>query len=77
MNTTEDADVDSVIEQLRKEKDYLFARQEIVAAVTKTAGVKEKMPGGRSVLERSARKAATSGNRADVQEYLRVRRQFI
>jgi len=72
-----DGDVDSVVEQLRKEKTYLFEDVETGAVISKTAGVKERKPSGQSVLNRAAKRAATSGNRADMQEYLRVRRQFV
>lgn len=72
-----DGDVDSVIEQLRKEKSYLFEEAGTGAVIAKTAGVKERKPGGQSVLERAAKRAASSGSRADMQEYLRVRRQFV
>lgn len=70
-------DVDSVVEQLRKEKSYLFDGLETRAVASKTAGIKERKSGGQSVLERAAKRAATSGNRADVQEYMKVRRQFV
>jgi len=72
-----DGDVDSVIEQLRKEKGYLFEGAGTGAVIAKTASVKERKPGGQSVLERAAKRAAASGSRADVQEYLQVRRQFV
>lgn len=70
-------DVDSVVEQLRKEKTYLFEDVETSGAISKTAGVKERKPSGQSVLDRAAKRAATSGSRADMQEYLHVRRQFV
>ena len=76
MNDAEDADVDAVVEQLRSEKVYLFEASE-EAVVSRTSGVKEKQPSGRRVLEGAAKRAAASGSRADVQEYLRVRRQFV
>jgi len=73
----EDIETDSVIEQMRSEKSYLFEEPEGLVTAAKTAGVKDRKPGGRSVLERSAKRAAVSGSRADVQEYLRVRRKFV
>jgi predicted nucleic acid-binding Zn-ribbon protein len=72
-----DSDVDSVVGQLRKEKSYLFEALGTETVASKTAGVKERKPGGQSVFERAAKRAATSGSRADVQEYMRVRRQFV
>ncbi len=76
MKGTEQADIDTVVEQLRSEKGYLFEASEEIAA-PKTAGAREKQSGGRRVLEGAAKRAAGSGSRADVQEYLRVRRQFV
>jgi hypothetical protein len=73
----EHEDVKSAIKQLRTEKAYLFSEQAEQSTSTKTAGVKNKNTTARSVLEASAKKAAVSGNRADVQEYLKVRRQFL
>ncbi|MHC5059713.1 MAG: hypothetical protein ACYTFK_01320 [Planctomycetota bacterium] len=72
-----DGDVDSVVVGLRKEKGYLFEDAGPGGAISRTAGVKEKMSGGQSVLARAANRAAASGNRADMAEYLRVRRQFV
>jgi hypothetical protein len=73
----EHEDVKSAITQLRAEKAYLFSEQTEQSTSTKTAGVKNKNTTARSALETSAKKAAVSGNRADVQEYLKVRRQFL
>jgi hypothetical protein len=70
-------DVDSVIDQLRKEKAYLFADMESAMASSRTAGVKQRTGGGRAVLENSAKRAAVSGSRTDVHDYMRVRRQFV
>ncbi len=72
-----DSNVDSVIEQLRKEKDYLFEVLETSSIPSRTAGVKERQAGGQRILESAAKKAAASGSRTDVQEYLKVRRQFV
>ena len=72
-----DSDVDSAIKQLRKEKSYLFEEAETGAVITKTASVKERKPGGQSVLKRAAKRAASSASRADMLEYMRVRRQFV
>ena len=77
VKSSDEADVDLVIEQLKKEKDYLFESAKETFASTRTAGVKERKPSGQRVLEKAAKRAAESGNRADVQEYLKVRRQFV
>jgi len=67
-----------VVEQLKKEKGYLFSDTGFTAAAgTKTSGVKDKLSGTTSTLERAAKKAAKSGLRTDLQEYLRARRNFV
>ncbi len=73
------ADLDGVIEQLKKEKQYLFATTAAKTAMTtkKTAAAKERMQSSQTVLERAAKKAATTGNRTDLQEYLKLRRNFL
>ena len=72
------ADAVTVISQLRKEKGYLFAdddRSNVAAG--KTAGIREKMPSATGTLQRAAKKASHTGSRADLQEYLRLRRNFV
>jgi len=71
-------DVDGVIEDLKREKRYLFSGQDSgTAALKKTAGPRDKIVNQQAMLERSAKRAAATGNRADLQEYLRVRRSFV
>ena len=72
-----EADLDSVIEQLKKEKRYLFGSADAVTAATKTAGAKQRQTSNQTILERAAKKAATTGNRADLQEYLKLRRNYL
>ena len=73
-----EADLDGVIEQLKKEKQYLFAGNEGgTATAKKTAGAKDRMTNSQTILERAAKKAATTGNRTDLQEYLKLRRNFV
>jgi len=72
-----DGDAKNVVEQLRKEKDYLFAQQEESVAALMTSGVKGRRSGGKKVLERAAQRAAGSGSRIAVQEYMKLRRKFI
>ncbi len=72
-----EAEMDSVIERLKKEKQYLFAVTSGVVTAKKTAGVRERVEGSQTFLERAARKAATTGSRTDLQEYLKLRRNFI
>jgi hypothetical protein len=72
-----EADLDGVIEQLKKEKQYLFTGNSGSATVKKTSGVKERITNNRTAVERAAKKAATTGNRADLQEYLKLRRNYL
>jgi len=72
-----EADLDGVIEQLRKEKQYLFAGTNAAATAKKTAGAKDRMQISQTIVERAAKKAATTGNRTDLQEYLKLRRNFV
>jgi len=75
-------DVDSVIEQLKKEKQYLFSGPGWGSSsggntAKKTAGAKEKVADGHTILEAAAKRAVTTGNRIDLHRYLRLRRNFI
>ncbi len=70
-------DVDSVVEQVRNEKVYLFGGFEMPAAAERTSGIKDRSSAGKGVLESVAKRAAVSGSRSDVQEYMRVRRRFV
>jgi hypothetical protein len=72
-----EADVDGVIEQLQKEKQYLFGGATAGVTPTKTAGARERLTSNETILERAAKKAATTGSRADLHEYLRLRRNFL
>jgi hypothetical protein len=73
----DEADLDGVIEQLKKEKQYLFGGTGAAATAKKTAGAKDRMQNSQTILERAAKKAATTGSRTDLQEYLKLRRSFI
>jgi len=73
----DDADLDGVIEQLKKEKQFLFAGTGVAATAKKTAGVKDRIQNSQTILEGAAKKAATTGSRTDLQEYLRLRRNFV
>jgi hypothetical protein len=67
---------DSVVESLRKDKGFLFGKVESSVSSMRTLPVRDKTSGVRGVVEKAARNAAGSGSRRDVQEYMRVRRQF-
>ncbi|MHC4740522.1 MAG: hypothetical protein ACYS8Z_01345 [Planctomycetota bacterium] len=71
-----EADLDGVIEQLKIEKQYLFVESESPSA-RKTSGARDRIRNSLSALERAASKAATTGNRVDLQEYLKLRRNFL
>jgi len=77
MQNEDDADVDGVIEQLKKEKQYLFSGTGSSTTPGKTAGARERVVNNQTVLERAAKKAATTGNRTDLHEYLKLRRNFL
>jgi len=77
MQDKDDADVTGVIEQLKKETQYLIVGSSPGAAPTKTAGARDRVTNNQTLLERAAKKAATTGNRTDLHEYLKLRRNFI
>jgi hypothetical protein len=82
MQEQNQADSDGVIEQLKNEKQYLFGGNSGAATLSpgtakKTAGAKERITNNQTILEKAAKKAATTGNRADLQEYLKLRRNFL
>lgn len=72
-----EADMDGVIEQLKREKQYLFAEPFTSAAPKKTAGAKDRIQRDQTILEKAAKKAAITGSRMDLQEYLKMRRNFV
>lgn len=75
-NETEE-DINGLIELLKKEKRYLFEDTCRAVATKKTAGVKERVQNSQAILEKAARKAAVTGSRTDLQEYLKMRRNFL
>jgi len=78
MKDSDQADMDGLIVQLKKEKQYLFADSgNSTVPPKKTAAAKDRMTNNQTILERAAKKAATTGNRTDLQEYLKLRRNFI
>jgi hypothetical protein len=77
MREQEDAAVDDVIEQLKKDKQYLFKSSGENVTSTKTAGAKDRTSDVYTVLAKAAKKAATTGSRRDLQEYLKARRNYL
>ena len=70
-------DLDSVVEQLRKEKCYLFGDSDNAVSTKKTSGVKERVSHNETAFTMAAKRAATTGNRVDLQAYLKLRRNFV
>jgi hypothetical protein len=77
MQDKDDTDVTGMIEQLKKEKQFLFTAGNSGAAPTKTAGARDRVTNNQTLLERAAKKAATTGNRTDLHEYLKLRRNYL
>jgi hypothetical protein len=77
MQGKSEGDVDGCIEHLKKEKQYLFGAAAGTAATKKTAGAKDRVSQTQTVLDRAAKRAARTGSRADLQEYLRLRRNLL
>jgi CO dehydrogenase/acetyl-CoA synthase alpha subunit len=75
MAGSEKPDIDSVIEQMKKEKQYLFNCCEFPVQA-KTSGAKEKMNPGVNRLEKAARAAANTGSRRNLQEYMKIKRVY-
>jgi hypothetical protein len=71
------ADVAGVVEQLKKEKGYLFGEKSTAGATVRTSPAKEPRQGGAAGIERAARRATGTGSRADLQEYMRKRRSVV
>jgi len=77
----EKGDLNIVVEQLKKEKSYLFLRQgsgqvgekAAESVADRTSPAKEQRSGA-GALDRSAKRAAGTGSRSDLQEYMRKRR---
>jgi hypothetical protein len=72
----DEADLDGCVEQLKKEKQHLFGSGN-AATSKKTSGVRDRQVNAQSGLERAAKRAAKSGSRTDLQEYLKLRRNLL
>lgn len=68
------SDIPGLLAQLQKEKSWLFAAAP-AARPARTAGVRSAADGC-GVLRQAAGKAEQTGRLNDVQEYLRLRRQY-
>lgn len=71
--------IDSCIEQLRREKQYLFGDNHgrSLAITKRTSAAKDVLQDKQTVIEKAARKAAVTGSRTDLQQYLKLRRNFV
>jgi hypothetical protein len=75
----DDGDTDAIVEQLKNDKPHLFgsARQSTVPQRTRTAGAKDSVASNRMSLSKAAARAASTGSRDDLHEYLRLRRNYL
>jgi hypothetical protein len=73
---TDKADLNGVVEQLKREKHYLFSEKASSEIAVRTSPAKEQRSGA-GTLDRAAKRAAGTGSRADLQEYMRRRRSII
>jgi hypothetical protein len=72
-----EADIDSCVTQVRKEKAYLFGGSAQVATPRKTAAAKDRLTNSQTALEQAAKKAARTGRRTDLLRYLNLRRSVM
>ena len=71
------AEIDGCVAQLRKEKAYLFGGPPETAAPRKTVPAKDRGTAGATALAQAAQKAAQTGSQADLQHYLKLRRNLL
>ena len=72
-----EADLDGCIAQLKTEKRHLFGPSAEAVTPRRTAGAKDRISQSQTALQRAATKAARSGKRADLQHYLKLRRNLL
>jgi len=73
----EKADTDKVIEQLRREKPYLFETLSGTTTFSATRGTKDKLAATQQSLKTAATKAAQTAGRTELMEYMKNRRKFV
>ncbi len=73
----DESEIDGCIEQLRKEKSYLFGGSVQALTSRRTAGAKDRKAQNQATLEQAAKKAARTGSRTDLQHYLKLRRNLL
>ena len=70
--------LNEVIENLRKDKGYLFLSNEAgMLSPPRTSGVKDMVIESSGVLEKAAKKASTTGRRVDLHEYMQLRKRIL
>ena len=76
---TEDADIEGVIEDLKKSKSFLFANSDQkFSRAGKTAFARDKIdPDNSNILGKSAIRALKTGSRIDLHEYMKMKRNLI
>ena len=72
-----EVDIDTCVEQLRHEKRHLFGQPAETVTPRRTAGAKDRVMHNQTALQHAATKAARSGNRTDLQHYLKLRRSLL
>ena len=77
MESKTPAELDGCVAQLRKEKAYLFGGPTEAAGPRRTAPAKDRGSARPTILEQAAQKAVQTGNRADLQHYLKLRRNLL
>ena len=77
MQEQKDLDIDELIEQLKLDKQHLFKKSTENVTAARTSGAKDRTSDGYAVLAAAARKAADSGSRRDLHEYLKTRRNYL
>lgn len=74
----ESEDVDGCIEELKREKSFLFSDVKAIESGRRGTRIsKSGVDNNGTVLASAAKRAAATGNRFDLQEYLRLRRKFV
>ena len=77
MESQQDVEIDDVIEQLKQDKQHLFRNSEQTVTSGRTSGAKDRNTDVHTVLAKAAKKAAQTGSRIDLQEYLKMRRNYL
>lgn len=75
LSRSQDADVAEVVDQMVREKGYLFGKAAgVVGSMRKGNSAKDRQGSEVGAVESAARRAVSSGDRVDLQEYMKVRR---